>query len=563
MTNYSSYNDQYRDHNSSNDTDYLSSLYGKNRDTINNWVKALNTSKLKFVDRMVLDINRRELLKQEVEFRNEFVETHIIEEKRVIVESNVRNSISDSYESEGQQNFNDHNDVYNRLNRDANMRKSLIKIRDKEKELIEHQILARKKTHIDKEKLKSIIDRLSSNANIKEEKYRIQREENEKAEIAESIRLANMYHQRKPNPKIMERLTEEDKIIEREYAIQNEIRRQSNRRSLSMSESKAIVDRLVRSSNIRRSSENFNDKENAKKATISEIENMISRLHKSVSSTPSKEKIIDRKSVTPKSKPRSQSTKKLSVKPTISGNYVIDKIFTPLKVAKNERNSVKNKSLNKHTNPANQISIENLNCKTPIKSFHSDLVANEADAIVENLKLKSFEIPKLNLVSNEVAIKSSGVLNFSEIKLSPIYNKSYDSISFMSGSVDWPQSKSHHKFSSIGQSDFQSIREEKENSPNRQHLRSISNYSNCQTLSNNEDYTSFESSSRACGSPLKSPECCKKSPIYSQETLYLMSTPFKSKVEQPSPSESEKTQNMLDTYRFIVGVDDNGEFLYE
>ncbi|CAG9325799.1 unnamed protein product [Blepharisma stoltei] len=602
-----------REHEPINESGCFRAYSGKNRDTINNWVKALNPKGLKFVDRMVLDINRRELLKQELESRSVIIEQEETPPEYILAESNGRYNDSTACEEFSpdfkRQPFNDSNNVFTRLSRDANIRKSMIELRDHNKELLEEENRIKNKKTINKEKLKLIIDRLNSTNVKKEESIRIAKEEREKFEIEEAIRLANLHHQRKPDPKVMERLTEEDKIIEKEYGIHEEVRSKSAQRSLSLSESRALGDRLMKPVSKKKMKCDGGEKE-TKKATSEQVENIVARLYYSRPSTPTKVTSLNTSISTSKGKKRRGELKEsIFRQKMMSANSVQEKLCTPIHAArKNNPNTAE-----KQTNRFNEESSFTPNLKTPVKIQKK--AYTECKNCEKELKKDNFpihDIPKLNFDINPAVEKRSvEVQAFSDLKLSPIDKKSHGSFSFLSVNLDWPNSTSHHhKSSSIGQLDFKDERtslsnllyskkfesngddfilsrgdENNASGLNQSALSLAARVSDTPLLSQyssicNENSDIIERKDRGINSeigssvaqsqdepteiPLTHNKIQKNPQTYSQETLYLMSNPLKAQIEdQCSPKINEKAHQLFDTYRFIVGITESGDFIYE
>mmetsp|Transcript_27192 Transcript_27192/g.48836 ORF Transcript_27192/g.48836 Transcript_27192/m.48836 type:complete len:610 (-) Transcript_27192:1163-2992(-) len=167
--------------------------------------KSITKSEVPVYERLIEDINRRNEVKQRLEEYTKAQED---------VKSLSTSKLITRNESEA---------VFNRLLHDVERRfeskhaAELFKEKEAEQE-VESFSTATKP--MSREETQQMVHRLNAEAEFRQHKLEVARQEKEQKEIEEAKRLANLRHPKRAlNPKVQERLTQEQKIIAESYGV--------------------------------------------------------------------------------------------------------------------------------------------------------------------------------------------------------------------------------------------------------------------------------------------------------------------------------------------------------
>lgn len=253
---------------------------------------------MSLVERMTLDINRRELVKREVESRSNVSiksSTQTLVFNRLIDDTNRRNLISQKVET-----FKETREkeelpskkygtsqqlemVHQRLLRDAENRKEINDMREKLIILKEESEMNKLPSRfLDKKRAEELVRRLNQAARLKDEKLKALRNEKEENEINQAIDMANSLHpKRQLDPKVMERLTKFEKHEEKEIH-----RDSSSKKVFNLTESKASGERLMRARSNKPPIPAHVDGKIVKKINNGQLKTICQRLYENRSFTP-------------------------------------------------------------------------------------------------------------------------------------------------------------------------------------------------------------------------------------------------------------------------------------
>ncbi|CAG9319668.1 unnamed protein product [Blepharisma stoltei] len=589
---------------------------------------------MSLVERMTLDINRRELIKKEIESRSDLtVRTSSPNSGavfgRLIDDTNRRNLASKKLEifvekcEEEKAPIKKYaaseeaNQVYNRLIRDARYRKESYETREKIAKLQEESEMSIQTAKLlDKKKAEELIKRLNEAAKIREEKLKVKREQKEENEISEAVRMANRLHpKRELDQKVMERLTRN-----KESRVEEGSSNAGYKKVLSIEEAMASGERLTsaRSSKPPRA-EISSQKKKLKKVNSGELESICQRLYSSRSYTPSNRSQIDKPSpsIFQKNKkqllliPRKSYYKSKSKSPTRSINIEQSKCSGELQIMSetSPENAIPKAELlnaaNGYFDVKEKPSIkQKINLLVPSSSSQhfmnqrSPERGRQKEKIPPSIKdertpspIKNPPIPisysKLDLnLPSASSIASPSCMNFrlqpKTSRVSDLYdlfqqeNSGKDSSSHKKqqlAATDEPLSGRNTQTSLISL-DLHGVSLENERKDQKVEKKLDNgnwNFSNIVKselgiiagIEKSDEEKSKIGSARKGASldPGKlSPRICSQK--FSEESLYLMKNPLKIGTQKCSPKKFDK-KNAMNDYRFVIGMKENGEFIYD
>lgn len=228
----------------------------KENTAINNWIRVLDTSGMSVVDRLVLDNHRRQILKNLPNIENQNEESFTCKKdkrNKSFVKSKQFSTIQ-GFEKASFSTNTSHQKIPSKTLND-----SFLSMNGNSKECAE---------------------RLYKDALLRKLRLEYDQESKMQNEIESAIESSNLYHpQRKLDPEVFQRLTQEDKIIKSLYDKDPLPESSSKTRRFSLSEQKSSIDRLTQSRNKSFSREEL-PSTNIKKLMPNELENLISRLYK-------------------------------------------------------------------------------------------------------------------------------------------------------------------------------------------------------------------------------------------------------------------------------------------
>ncbi|OMJ80051.1 hypothetical protein SteCoe_19780 [Stentor coeruleus] len=228
----------------------------KENTAINNWIRVLDTSGMSVVDRLVLDNHRRQILKNLSNIENQNEESfECKKDKRN--KSFVKSKQFSTLQGFEKASFSTNNS--NQKIPSKTLNDSFLSMNGNSKECTE---------------------RLYKDALLRKLRLEYDQESKMQYEIDSAIENSNLHHpHRKLDPEVLQRLTQEDKIIKSLYEKDPIQESSTKTRRFSLSEQKSSIDRLTKSRNKSFSREEL-PSTNIKKLMPNELENLISRLYK-------------------------------------------------------------------------------------------------------------------------------------------------------------------------------------------------------------------------------------------------------------------------------------------
>jgi len=486
----------------------------KDKEAINNWIKSLDTSKMSVIERMTLDINRRELLKagslESNDSKPKPTNNQVFErltqdisrrtEHQKLVENFKKSQEKESLTSKKVGSKDQVNRVVSRLNADALLREEQEKLRQRFKELQEEQNIVRSQC-VDVAQQIEIGKRLNSEAQRREEKLKTLRKQKEVLEKQEIHRMQHKLHpNRKPDPLVLERLT---KV--RSNSITSEQSAKQSKRVFNLEETKRSGERLMNSHKHLRRSET--PKITTKRVSAQELTSIVDRLYHNksferqrASSKPDTRhknnrkprSSLSRKSVTPQLKPC-----ETEVCP-VPALYIPkpQKIPEDYRTEDNESLVVTNNTTSYAENTSEQTT-----CRGPVLPKNNSF----RKSLTPNLKARQLSIQKLHNSAKLVGIKDLDKKVFELVSKEIV-------------------------------------------------LPLVENCETPNKLEDQENHKEFPL--------LRTLDLGNYSPKISEESIYLMRNPL-GELNAVSPANKPQITNSFDTYKFIVGITETGEFIYE
>lgn len=539
--------------------DFLQDL--KENSSINNWMRVLNTSGMSAVDRLILDNHRRQILKN-LSSNESFPEVSFDQHK------------SKAYSTSHQFHISKQKLQYRTMNNSflANENKS------------------------------ECAERLYNDAIVRKIRLEQVQEHKEIKELESALDFANLHHpQRKPDPAVMTRLLNEEKIIKSLYdnvPDLNDASQVKNRR-FSCAEQKSSVERLTRA----RGKSLVKDEigKSARKLMPNELNEMVKRLYKVKRKDPGEkgkcEVSFDRKNVRNLKKSNRYVEKSIDV-----GESVVEFV--------GNRNNLKSTNFEKEfggnmKSPKCRYGMMHEDQQLEVKLLNYDTYENSTlvSEVIRGSPQSSIEEPcidnsfvsfttmnndKDTVKNDESFDKKYGKLLFSENHDETVYIDPTDLIDpkplIEASKVLNENRKSFEKNSEflieispipneIAKFPDEALKISSENPivPHKipdENPNEISNKIPIKPLNlintvkiPSEPYSKILPIPKSIYLDPESGSPYTKSTNYSQESMYLMQNPLQSLPPSMfSPKLSYKST--LDSYRFIVGITEDDEFIY-
>jgi hypothetical protein len=510
------------------------SFESKDAKSINNWIRVLDTSGMTVVDQLILDNHRRQLLKalQGEDSSHSFFKSMKKSSKN---HSKILNSNDTSFQSKI-----DESSIFDQ----------------------------------------TWAERLHSDAYYREMKMKKRKEEKEATEFEEALQVANARHpKRKLDPQVFARLTQDERVIKSLY--EKDLQSSHRPRRFSALEQKASVDRLYNTRG--NSSSRIEDSQTLnRKLQQDELNAMISRLYKVKKPV---KNVLQVKNVTRKKRKNVhdlKSSKRYVENPERLSEIAVESFsevenrqdlqenlgnpFQSPKTSVFEGEALEIKLLSFVQNPS--PATTEVNKASP--PFGGDLLDDSMQ------KLSQMETLSPEMLDDSIILVEKNYLKDEtyEIKeiIEEIKDKLLNSEDIVNASTEIIITHSPESVVSSHQSSPSNQRPSSDTADDSRNNSSIGQDS----LTPNKEYSTISPNSWSITSRLDSlkslpfPKSIYLEPedlssrvqtTYSQESLYLMQNPLHS-LPTTCTSPNKATPCVLDSYRFIVGITEDDEFIY-
>ena len=590
--------------------------------SINNWIRVLDTSGMTVVDQLILDNHRRQLLKA-------LHQPDSLAKEKSFCRSSKKFRSASAKKTNLIPDLKDLSQIIDTKEpRASNTSKDT-----------SFQIPTCNITWTSSADASICVERLYSDAHYRDMKLKKLKEEKEIKEFNEAIESANSRHpKRKLDPEVFNRLTSDERVIRSLYEKdQNE---NTQRRQFSASEQKASVDRLYKTRGSS-CSRNEDSQMITRKLQQDELDSLIGRLYKvnkpgeseQISQTTRSyfnNQVLKAKNSLALIKNKKNNRKKPAVDLKSSKRYVESQerlseltVETCSEYEKNFENKENKPNLFQYPNDelklrldSSKIELELLpRCqKNPFMPAHPTSPPSISEFTEDDLK-----ICELNLASNRAAessidqtevpaeVKAAEMEETTEIKIiiEEIKDKLIPSDTIITASTEILITRSPESIFDQGSDSFSpsSYIAFNPSSDTTITLSPNTSFISCETLSNFDSKPASNLNPSSCTmlshekqekmemdislqvtqsfqsnlSGISKPEQLKSLPFprsmylepedsssrvqttFSQESLYLMQNPLQSLPSRSSPKSSAR---VLDSYRFIVGITEDDEFIY-